>query len=292
MMRGALALIGLVGLASACAAPPAAVERMPEGGVLLSRFGDARAVATDRAGRLYVADAAASEVVVLDTTGAVLNRLGGTEDQPFLDVADVDPTNGQAVFVADAGGGRIVRFTAEGRAVEVISVPRVADLDGRHGGEGIGRPVAVASGPGDVLYAIEAERGVVLRWNANRQLDRVLGGPASSMPLRSPHALALSETGSLLVADQDRIVVFDAFGAVEGSVSVEGAGRVGNVAIGEGTGLAVTDKGVLRLDGFVGIPADVGEPLVDVAIGDRHAFLLTSSRLVRVPLELESSRPG
>lgn len=283
-MTRVVAAIGLVCVASACAGPRVPVEQMPEGGQLVARFGEARAVATDGFGRLYVVDAVASEVVVLDTMGAVLRRLGGTDDQPFLDVADVDPTNGQAIIVADAGTGRIVRYTEEGRVAETIPVPQIDDLLGR-AGDGAGRPIAVAAGPGSVLYAIEAERGLVLRWDADRQLDRVLGGSSSSRPLLAPFALAVSDEGTLLVADTDRIIVFDAFGSVQDEYPVGGAL---NVAVAEGVELAVGGDAILRLDGGGDIPIALGEALVDVAIIRPHLYLLTQTRLVRVPLQSES----
>ena len=283
---GAWALV-----ASACSVPAAPPEVLPAGGELVARFGEARAVATDGAGRLYVVDAAASEVIVMDTSGAVLDRLGGTESQAFLDVTDVEPTNGQSVFVSDAGTGRIVRFSAEGRAVETIAVPRRADVESPARAEGArprageGRPAAVAAGPGNVLYVLEAEQGMVLRWDANRQLDRVIGGPASPAPLRAPAALAVSNDGTLFVADGDRVVVFDAFGAVEREVPAGPLGTVVNVAVAEGIVLAVGRRAIVRLDGSGGGPADLGEAVVDVAAAGPYLYLLTRTRLVRVHAE-------
>lgn len=274
-------LVGLGILASACAAPPVAEEYVAEGSVVLARFGDARALATDGIGRLYVVDAAAAEVVILDTTGTVIDRLGGTEEQAFLDVADVDPTNGQAVFVADAGTGQIVRFTAEGRPAEAIPVPRLEDVtDPGRAGDGVGRPVAVAAGPGNVLYTIEVERGVVLRLDADRQLDRILGGPTSPVPLLSPTALAVSGTGWLLVADGDRVVVFDAFGAVVDTVSLNAVERV---SVAEGVELAITRTGVRELASGGDLAFDLGEPLVDAAVAGPDVLLLTRTRLIRMP---------
>ncbi|MEO0560220.1 MAG: hypothetical protein AAF170_18800 [Bacteroidota bacterium] len=286
-MRPSLPLVALVAVVSACSAPPPPQETLPEGGALIAQFGEARALATDGVGRLYVVDAAASEVVVLDTTGAVLDRLGGTEDQAFLDVTDVDPTNGQAVFVADAGMGRIVRFTAEGRPAEEIPVPRVLDVESRAGDEP-GRPVAVAAGPGEVLYAIEAERGVVLRWDADRQLGRVIGGLASPAPLREPSALAVEDDGTLLVADGDRVVAFDTFGAVERDIPEGALGRVVNLTVADGVALAIGPTAVRRLDGQGGVPVELGNGLVDVAVTRTDIYLLTQTRLMRVSLHREA----
>ena len=288
MTRGLL--VAWACLVSACSAPAPSPESLPDGGELVARFGEARAVESDGVGRLYVVDAAASEVIVLDTSGAVLDRHGGTDDQAFLDVTDVDPTNGQAVFVADAGTGRIVRFTAEGRVAEVFEVPRVegAEPAPARAGGGVGHPVAVAAGPGNIVYAIDGEQGVVLRWATDRTLDRVIGDATSPMPLRSPSALAVSDDGALLVADGDRVVVFDAFGAVEQEYAAGPLGHVVNVAIAEGVPLAVGPTTARRLDGGGGVPIELGEAVVDVAVARPFLYLLTRTRLVRVPLRNEA----
>ena len=283
----ACALWGLGVALSACAGPPPSVGTVPDGAVVIARFGEARALGSDGAGRLYVADAARSAVAVLDTAGRPLRRLGGT-DPAFLDVSDVDPTNGQALFVADAGTGRIVRFTAEGRAAETIDVPEAgaADRFDALGEAAPGRPVAVAAGPGNEVYAVEAERGHVLRWSASRQLDRVLGSASREADpqarLVAPSALAVTDAGSVVVADGARAVVFGALGGLEGVVPAAELATIVNVA--------VTDRGVLYV-GPRGLregdaPAravDVGEALVDATRSGAHLYVLTPTRLLRLP---------
>ena len=289
-----LVLVALV--LGACAAPGLDVppaDILPEG-VEIARFGDARALAGDGAGRLYVADAAVSAVVVLRASGsvldgAVLDRLGGTDDAPFLDVADVDPTNGQAVFVADAGTGRVVRFTAEGRAAETLSVPSLdaaASLPLREADAAetrTGRPVAVAAGPGNVVYALDAERGVVLRWDADRTLDRVIGGPASPRPLQAPTGLVVTDDGDVVVADGGHLVVFDAFGAVRYVVDAAALGRVGSVSLSGGQVLAVGPSGLAVLDEGALRGVSVEGRWVDAVVEGDGLYLLTPTRLVRVP---------
>ena len=280
-------LAGLVGLASlgACSGPHASPETLPDGAVVIARFGEARALDSDGAGRLYVADAARSTVIVLDTAGALVRRLGGT-DRAFLDVSDVDPTNGQAIFVADAGTGRIVRFTAEGRAAETIDVPDLAALDrfDTRDEPSPGRPIAVGAGPGNEVYVLDSERNHVLRWAASRQLDRLLGRGATGAGARlaSPTALAVTDAGSVVVADGARAVVFGALGGLEGTVPAGGLATIVNVSI--------TDRGTL----YVGADAireadepvrtvELGEALVDATRSGAFLYVLTRTRLIRLP---------
>ena len=209
-----LALALALALASACA--PAPVPPRPPD----ARFGDARALGVG-GGLLYVVDAAESAVVVLTPAGVAVGVLGGagTGDGALLDPADVDPTNGQAVFVADPGSGTVTHFTAEGRAAEAVAVPEVdPDRAGRAVGPDVrglarGRPTAVAAAADGALYVVEAGRGVVLRLDAQRRVERVLGGPGAGA-LRSPLGLAVGDDGTLYVADgPGGVRTFDPFGA-------------------------------------------------------------------------------
>ena len=281
---GALAVA--VGM-GACAGPPPASEALPEGAVVIARFGEARALGSDGAGRLYVADAARSVVAVLDTVGTPVRRLGGTDELAFLDVADVDPTNGQAVFVADAGTGRVVRFTAEGRAAETLDVPDLAALDRFDARDGAapGRPVAVAAGPGNEVYVLDAERKHVLRWTASRQLDRVLGSAgaaASETRLSAPTALAVTDAGSVVVVDGARAVVYGALGGLEGTTPAGELARLVNVSASDRGVLYVGAGGVREDDGPVRAVA-VGEALVDATRSGAFLYVLTRTRLIRLP---------
>lgn len=193
----------------------------------LAHFEEATALAADPAGRLYVTDAGADVVVQLAADGTVLERAGGTGSRggAFDDPADVDPTNGLAIFVADAGNARIQRFARAFRFLEAIPVSGDADRPvrstyDREGADafadGTGRPIAVASTGADELYAIDAAEGHVVQWEPGRRTQRIIGafddGPGT---LVDPVALALGSEGRLYVADRDRaaVIVYDAFGS-------------------------------------------------------------------------------
>lgn len=315
-MRAAPALLAALAVAACAPAPggpPVGPPIGPGGAELgadarvLGRFGDARALATDPAGRLYVVDAAESAVVVLSPAGMVLAALGGpgTRDGAFLDPADVDPTNGQAIFIADAGAGTVAHVTAEGRTAETVAVPEV---DPSRAAQAVGlvlralprgRPVAVAAAPDGALYVVEAERGVVLRLDEQRGVERVLGGPeAGPAALARPVDVAVDDEGTVWVADAGRGVLqpFDAFGAPGPAVPVGGPG--GPVAVdAAGDELVVVGPASVTVRGASGDAVravDLGEPLVGAATTTVGLYVLTRTRLVRLaaPERPATERPS
>ena len=94
-------------------------------GTVLARFDNARALAVDPRGRLYVADAARDVVSVLGPGGRQKMVLGGsgTRAGEFDTPSDVDPSNGQVILVADAYNGRVQRFSEEGVSNSPARVP-------------------------------------------------------------------------------------------------------------------------------------------------------------------------
>ena len=280
-------LVTLAVLAASCAGPPA--DRPP--GAL---FEDARAVAATPDGALYVIEGATGEVLVL-RAGLVVRRLGGsgTTAEATIDPVALDPTNGQAVFVADRAAGAIHHFTAEGRLAGSVPVPdvdparplRQAVRDGARG-----RPVAVAAAPDGALYVADAGRAHVLRLDAEGTVERVLGAGR----LREPVALAVADDGTLWVADAGRggLQAFDAFGTPGAFAEAALSGPLlaltvrGTVAVvAAGGGLQTLD---LSAPDFVCATAGCGplmpvparpEPFRGVAfVGDRLA-VLTATRV-------------
>jgi hypothetical protein len=283
---------------------PAPADTTARPVVELARFRDARALAADPAGRLYVVDAAASVVVVLTAKGGPLQTLGGpgSGDYGFLEPSGVDPTNGLDLFVADAGNARLQRFSHDGLLVETVPVPagepRVVGLTepGRspedEADAGLrGRPVAVAVGPADARYAAEAERGVVIAWEG-RRLARLLGadGPGA---LAAPSDLAVGADGTLFVADraQGAVFVYGPLGAFRRAVSGAPVGGVRAVALSrgpEGERLLVVGPRAVAVHRPEGGLDDVtlarlgAEELVDAVMSEGRLFVLTPTRLLRV----------
>lgn len=262
------------------------------------RFQEATDLEVDPRGRLYVADAGRDAIVILSSQGRKLAELGGsgTRAGQFLDPADVDPTNGQSVFVADAGNGRLQRFSEEQQYLESLPVGRNSGAewtqraldDGRDGSDvrGDGRPIAVESSPEDHTFAIDERTGTVVKWDEQRRPDRTIGGDGQRRGrLERPVALALESSRQLYVADRERggVFVYDRFGTFERRLPTPPLPEVRALTFRRGRLWIVCPNRVLvwhasdrRLDEH---PVDLPGPLVDVAPGADGLYLLTRTRL-------------
>ena len=280
-----LGLAAFAALAAACTpAPPVSGPPRPAAGP----FGEARALAVG-GGALYVVDAAESAVVVLTPAGVVVGVLGGagTGDGALLDPTDVDPTNGQAVFVADPGTGTVTHFTVEGRAAETVAIPEVDPARaGRAVGPDLralphGRPTALAAAADGALYVVEAGRGVVLRLDAQRRVERVLGAGT----LRRPLGLAVGDDGTLYVADgPGGVRTFDPFGAPGRTLPAPEGGAIAVSVAGDS--VAVVSPRAVAVHGRGGrartVRWDGPDPLVDAVLVDGALVGLTPTRLVQL----------
>jgi DNA-binding beta-propeller fold protein YncE len=267
---------------------------------VIARFRDARALAVDPLGRLYVADAGRDVVRILDRDGAALGTLGGvgTRAGEFDGPADVDPTNGQTVWVADAGNGRVQHVSAEGLYLETLPVgPSVLEGgeqrfldDGRDGAavQGDGRPIAVASTSGDAVVAIDGRHDLLLKWDAQRRPERLIGSVGRGDAPQRPVALALDGPRRLYVADraQEAVLVYDLFGTFLRRLDTPPLPRLRALTVHDGRLWIVCAERV-----YVWSPDDrtttydpnVEPALVDVAPRGDDVFLLTATRLYRHP---------
>ena len=274
----------------------------------LAVFDDARALASDPSGVLYVVDAGRNVIVCLGPDGKVLSTLGGpgAEDGQFDEPSDIDPTNGLVWIVADAGNGRLQRFSRTQLHLETIPVaridrftPGIADRrdpvahDSQSAADG--RPIAVATNSAGDIFAVDAAQGIVKKWDASRRLERAIGGyDAGRGALSEPVAVA-ADVRSLYVADRMRaeVVVYDVFGGVVRSVASGLAGEVRSVTLVDGALLVVLPKRILvyergeRLVHVIDVEMD--ESLVDVHVAGDTMFFLSATRLVSTVYETVNS---
>ena len=268
----------------------------------VAQFTDARAVALAPNGQLYVADAGPDVVVALSPAGARQLTLGGTGTQTgaFDDPADVDPTNGLTLYVADAGNGRVQRFSEEGQLLETLPIGSDADAsqrpvfdvsDDRVGVTGEGTPIGVVSTTTDELRVLDADDGVVRTYDAQRRPSGTVGGFGQrGGALQEPVALALDDRDRLYVADRGHaaVLVYDRFGTFVHRLPLPPRPDVQALA---STGEQVWVVSAARIDVLETQPpravlvwnVALREPLVDVAVRPDALFLLTATRLLCVP---------
>ncbi|MFB6250055.1 MAG: NHL repeat-containing protein [Salinibacter sp.] len=284
--RWMLALLLWVGLG------PIACPAQDRGQTVLARFREARALAVDPTGRLYVADAGRDVVRVLAPDGTSLFTLGGTGARAgeFDGPLDLDPTNGQTLYVADAGNGQIQQFSAERQYLGALPVgpssgegERVFD-DGRDGADvqGSGRPVAVVSTNSAETFVVEGREQVVVHFTSQGRRERLLG-PASR--LEDPVDLALGDDRRLYVADRGRgaILAYDAFGTFLERLPTGPLPDLRAVSVQAGRlWIVCADQVVVRTpESQRRHRLRLGAPLVGALPRDGRIFLLTEHRLLR-----------
>ena len=274
-------------------------------GVTIAEFAEPRAVAVDPQGTIYVVDASTATLVRLTDQGKVLSVHGGSGsgeyefDSPF----DVDVSAGFVWLVADAGNGRIKRFSSEflhlgSMPVDLSSFAATQSAGGggfreeegdplRYSG---GRPIAVATNLTDETFALEANSGTVIKWDASRRIERVFGGPGELRgALVDPVSLAIDRGGRVFVADRglQAVVVYDRFGTfmrriadglAEGIVAVSTVGDRLLIVMEDRVAVYSADASLLRTYALA-----LGEPLRDVSVANGAFVVLTERRLIRVP---------
>ena len=267
-------------------------------GTVLAQFEDARALAVDPRGRLYVADAGRDAVDILEPDGTRRATIGGPGSRPgaFDTPSDVDPTNGQLLLVADTYNGRVQRFSGEGQYLESLPVGRVERgasgewtfEDGRGGSpvQGQGTPIAVARDDEGAVFVLDARDRRLLKWSAVGQAEARLVGQAGQ--LQDPVALAVGPGRRLYVADAGReaVLVYDTFGTVRRRVTGVCSAMQALTVHRDRLWVICADR-VLGWDRAEGVvaehPVDLEAPLVDVAFGRGHVYLLTETTLRRRP---------
>lgn len=242
------------------------VLRFGREGVGAGRFTDARSVAVDGAGRVYVAEYGGGRVQVFDSLGRFQTQWIANPDMPLRDL-DADregtvyvvqsgrirrydgatgalrdefrhpggPTGYDALALAldgslwaVTGDARLVHLSREGSVLETVDV--------RQSAGGAAHPARVAVSADGHLYALDRWSGEVYHFDpAGRFVDRFGGKGEGPDHLATPSDLVFDGRGRLYVSDLGRgIRVFDAGGHFL-------------AAIGDGVvfGLAVTDRDAL-----------------------------------------------
>ncbi len=264
---------------------------------VLATFNEACRLAIDARHRLYVVDKGREVVVQLDVDGNELARLGGPggRDGEFDEPLDFDPGSGLTWLVADAGNGRLQRFSQTFLHLETLAVPRKAHfepgtpsrLEPRDDVLQSGWPVAVAQSPTGETFAIEANQNVVLKWDRSRRLERAIGGfGLGEATLEEPVALAV-DTELLYVADRGSrsIRVYDLFGGYVRTMARGLAEDVRAIGLESSMLWVVLPSRLLVMDAtgrkLYDIQVREDLDLVDAAPHGRDVFLLTSTQLLR-----------
>lgn len=269
----------------------------------LATFDAPTTVRRDARERLYVLEPNQHQLHVLGPTRTVQRTIGGhgTRAGQFRRPAELDPTNGQVLLIADTGNGRIQRLTTDGRALEVIALshrnepPAATYRPSRNdaASTGSGRPTAVQSAPGSGLVVLESDADALWYLNGDRTVLRRLAPFDVPLDRWQPHAIVRSPTGDLWVleAERPRVLITDALGSIVAhptiSVHADG-GFVSGFAVGRAVGL-VQPRGITLVDADTYAPRrhwhwpDAANALQSVAASRDSLYLLAGPHLMATP---------
>lgn len=195
VMPAAFACLSALGLSAQATLPVATALRSYDKG-----FREPVRLATDAAGRLYVADPRLGAITVRDESGKFLAVKRGF-DRPLGLAVDASGR----IFVCEAGKGRVAVFTPGW-------VP--AGYLGQGDGE-FQLPNHLQITPDGLVYVVDSLANLVKVYAPDNQLARQFGGPGTQAgQFNFPTGVAVGPTGEVFVSDQgnERIQVFDAQG--------------------------------------------------------------------------------
>ena len=150
--------------------------------------------------RLFIANSAASEVVVLDLSGAVekvirLEPLAAGEEAPRPIGVAVTPEGG--IVVSDAANHRVLILDGEGQLVRAVGTGRRAS-----GSDGFNVPGALAVDGAGNIYVVDTLNGRVVKMAADGRFLAQFGERGKTAgTLSRPKGVAVDDGGRVFVSD-------------------------------------------------------------------------------------------
>lgn len=201
-------------------------------------------------GVLYVADEGNNRVVLFDSTGTFLSRIGtgGSAEGRFLSPVDL-ATEGLHLYVLDGGNERIQLFDR----YEVFSDILFSREDGD-----IGIPSALAVDPFGRVYISDAEEDLVHVFRSfSGDEEMIIGGyGVEEGRFRQPAGIAVGRDRMIYICDRgnDRVQLFSPLGGYHSTIGLkEGKSRLSRpegVAVGMDGTVYIADTGNRRIASF------------------------------------------
>lgn len=187
-------------------------------------------------GYFFVTDSDNSTLVKLDSSGNVINRIGGQgwEESSFDNPTDVYATT-LKVLVADKNNNRVQVFD---RYLNFLFEIKSEDVFYPSG--------CTVSSQGDI-FILDSDDQRILKYDMLGNFEDEIGSIASGeFTLENPRAFAVSKDNYLFVIDGNRVLIFDLFGS--GKSIVKLPFTPDNLSISNKQLVLTTDKSVYLVD--------------------------------------------
>lgn len=208
----------------------------------ISSFSSPTGIAVDLLGNIFITDTGNDRVVKCDAEGKLLGEIGGFgwETGQFNRPTYVTTDNGLNVYVVDTQNKRIQRFDHNLNFVSGIQVQEQGDFHGF----GLLEGIAVTSSGEIVVSDIEGD--FLIKLNSYFEYEKTVGGFGEGEgALRDPLSIFISQNGDIYVSDSqnDRVVVFDAFGNYLKSLGEKILSHPSGVTVGQDQLIYVANTG-------------------------------------------------
>jgi len=227
------------------------------------------AIATDGA-RLFVANSLASEIVVLNTSGAV-DRVIRLETQPGGGMPrpiGVAVAGDGSIIVSDADNHRVLILDAEGQRVNSFGTGTRAG-----GSQGLNVPGGLALDAAGYIYVVDTLNGRIVKLSPEGEFIRDFASLADTAgSLARPKGVAVDGKGRIFVSDGLQAAI-EVFGPNGDYLGVIGRRDTDDPAAGSifetPSGLALSGDTMIVVDGVLGlIVLQLSEPHSSSGAGD------------------------
>lgn len=173
----------------------------------IGKFSSASSFDIDLQGNFYVADYYNNTITKLDSTGNILNSIGGFgwETSSFDQPSSIFTTT-LSTYVADKNNNRIQRFDKDLNFLSEYSGNNNSDIEFAY-------PTCLAiSNIGD-LFLLDSDNYRILKFSLNGSFLIEIGAQdAGAFALSDPKNFTLDNDGNIFVLDEEQIKVFDQYG--------------------------------------------------------------------------------
>jgi sugar lactone lactonase YvrE len=192
-----------------------------------------RVTVVDSAGRVLVLDSLPGWIKRYTPDGELVDQFAGP-DARFYHPRSLSIDAADNLYVADTGGGRVVKFNGKGEQVAVIG----------QRGTGQGQIMEPTGASGDAfgnVWVADSANAKLVRYDPNGSADVELSLPKSGS-LHGPH-VAVAEGGDVYVTDPEggRVYVIGSDGTTRGAIESEELRRPVGITIAPDGRLVVGD---------------------------------------------------